>query len=132
MGAQTSLGCKDLGSTDKLLMPKSAAGLFWEDGWKRFVDRLYRTDWNVYIKQTFNGNGNAIEYLSRYANRNMGSGTEDKTSEKDLKKLPQPDRIQCRGSNVIFSTVPLCLSLCLGVERTGNIFSGCFFAKTEA
>ena len=70
-------------------MPKSAAGLFWEDGWKRFVDRLYRTDWNVYIKQTFNGNGrngNAIEYLSRYANRNMGSGTKDKTSEKDLKK----------------------------------------------
>lgn len=128
-------GLKNLGSTDKLLMPKSAAGLLWEDDWKRFVDRLYRTDWNVYIKQTFNGNGrngNAIEYLSIYANRNMGSGTKDKTSEKDLKiKPPQPDRIQCCGSNVIFSTVPLCLSLCLGVERTGNIFSGRYFAEVE-
>ena len=87
MGAQTSQGCKDLRSTDKLLMPRSAAGLLWEDDRKRFIDRLYRTDWNVYIKQAFNGNGsNAIEYLSRYANRNMGSGTKDKTSEKDLKK----------------------------------------------
>ena len=62
-------GLKDLRSAGKLLIPDGAAGLSQEDGWKRFIDHLYRTDWNVYIKQTFNGNGNAIEYLSRYANR---------------------------------------------------------------
>jgi hypothetical protein len=55
-----------------------------------------------------------------------------KHPKKIRKKPPQPDRIKCCGGYVIFSTVPLCPSLCLGVERTGNIFSGCFFAKTEA
>lgn len=37
--------------------------------WNEFKDKLYKTDWNAEIKETFNGNGNAIEYLGRYANR---------------------------------------------------------------
>ena len=37
--------------------------------WNEFRDRLYSTNWNAEIKETFNGNGNAIEYLGRYANR---------------------------------------------------------------
>ena len=32
-------------------------------------NKLYSTDWNAEIKETFNSNGNAIEYLGRYANR---------------------------------------------------------------
>ena len=32
-------------------------------------NKLYSTDWNAEIKKTFNGNGNAIEYLGRHANR---------------------------------------------------------------
>jgi len=34
-----------------------------------FCDSLYRKDWCPFIKETFNGFGNAIEYLGRYANR---------------------------------------------------------------
>lgn len=37
--------------------------------WKEFKNKLYQTNWNAEIKETFNGNGNAIEYLGRYANR---------------------------------------------------------------
>lgn len=37
--------------------------------WNEFKNKLYLTDWNAEIKETFNGNGNAIEYLGRYANR---------------------------------------------------------------
>lgn len=37
--------------------------------WKRFIDLLYSKDWCPFIKETFNGNGNAITYLARYAYR---------------------------------------------------------------
>lgn len=37
--------------------------------WSEWKDKLYQTDWNAEIKETFNRNGNAIEYLGRYANR---------------------------------------------------------------
>ena len=37
--------------------------------WNAFKNSLYSIDWNAEIKETFNGNGNAIEYLGRYANR---------------------------------------------------------------
>lgn len=37
--------------------------------WKEFVDSLYSKAWLPFIKETFNGNGNAITYLARYAYR---------------------------------------------------------------
>lgn len=37
--------------------------------WKEFVDSLYRKTWIPFLKETFNGNGNAITYLARYAYR---------------------------------------------------------------
>lgn len=37
--------------------------------WEALLTRLYKTRWNVFVKETFNGNGNAIAYLSRYAYR---------------------------------------------------------------
>lgn len=37
--------------------------------WKAFKDSLYSKDWCPYIKETFNGFGNAIEYLGRYTNK---------------------------------------------------------------
>lgn len=37
--------------------------------WKEFKDTLYKKDWCPYIKETFNGFGNAIEYLGRYTHR---------------------------------------------------------------
>ena len=37
--------------------------------WKKWKNRLYEKDWCPYIKETFNGFGNAIEYLRRYTHR---------------------------------------------------------------
>ncbi len=37
--------------------------------WKEFVDSLYEKKWLPFVKETFNGNGNAITYLARYAYR---------------------------------------------------------------
>ena len=60
---------KQLYDDKKLTIPDTARKLAFRRNWQSFIDSLYSKDWNVYIKQTFNGNGNAIEYLSRYANR---------------------------------------------------------------
>ncbi|MCA5578560.1 IS91 family transposase [Enterocloster clostridioformis] len=37
--------------------------------WSAFRDALYEKDWCPYIKETFNGFGNAIEYLGRYTHK---------------------------------------------------------------
>lgn len=37
--------------------------------WNDFRDSLYKKDWCPYIKETFNGFGNAIDYLGRYTHR---------------------------------------------------------------
>ncbi|MCD8012699.1 MAG: IS91 family transposase [Lachnospiraceae bacterium] len=34
--------------------------------WNEFRDSLYNKKWVAYVKETFNGKGNAIEYLGRY------------------------------------------------------------------
>ena len=37
--------------------------------WNGFRDSLFHKDWCPYIKETFNGFGNAIDYLGRYTHR---------------------------------------------------------------
>lgn len=37
--------------------------------WKSFIDRLFQKRWLPFVKETFNGNGNAIRYLARYSYR---------------------------------------------------------------
>ena len=37
--------------------------------WSAFRNALYEKDWCPYIKETFNGFGNAIEYLGRYTHK---------------------------------------------------------------
>ena len=37
--------------------------------WKDFKNKLYEKDWCPFIKETFNGFGNAIEYLGRYTHK---------------------------------------------------------------
>lgn len=54
---------------NKIHFSKSCQKLRNHYHWNEFKDRLYSTDWNAEIKKTFNGNGNAMEYLGRYANR---------------------------------------------------------------
>ena len=39
------------------------------DHWKKWKNILYEKDWCPYIKETFNGFGNAIEYLGRYTHK---------------------------------------------------------------
>lgn len=62
-------GLKRLYDAGRLTLPAGYPALSNPCGWKDFIDGLYRKEWNVHIKETFNGNGNAIEYLARYANR---------------------------------------------------------------
>lgn len=38
-------------------------------GWSEFCNSLYGKDWCPYIKQTFHGFSNALEYLGRYTHR---------------------------------------------------------------
>lgn len=37
--------------------------------WNEWKDKLYKTDWCPFIKETFHGFGNAIEYLGRYTHK---------------------------------------------------------------
>ena len=37
--------------------------------WSAYVDSLYRKEWIPFIRETFNGQGNAIDYLGRYTHR---------------------------------------------------------------
>lgn len=39
------------------------------ESWKAFVDSLYSMRWMPFVKETFNGKGNAIRYLARYSFR---------------------------------------------------------------
>ena len=56
-------------SSEKLVFSKSCVELRNSYSWNEFRDMLYMTNWCPYIKETFNGFGNAIEYLGRYTHR---------------------------------------------------------------
>ena len=62
-------GLKKLRSKEMLSYTGSSSALINHYEWEELLTTLYHKDWNVFIKETFNGNGNAIEYLSRYAYR---------------------------------------------------------------
>lgn len=53
----------------RLSFPSSATHLETDSGWQDFKNLLYQKDWCPYIKETFNGFGNAIEYLGKYTNK---------------------------------------------------------------
>lgn len=60
---------KEYKADGRLNIPDSAADLSIPEGWQAFIDTLYSSDWVAYIKETFNGAGNAINYLGRYTHR---------------------------------------------------------------
>ena len=62
-------GLKALHDAGKLSFPGDASPLKHSQQWKELLDHLYGTDWIPFLKETFNGNGNAVEYLARYAYR---------------------------------------------------------------
>lgn len=59
---------KSLWKKNLLVLPK--ANIYTDpNGWAAFCEKLYTTKWVGNIVRTFNGNGNAIEYLARYTFR---------------------------------------------------------------
>ena len=59
---------KDLYARDLLDLSHSPE-LMDPHGWQSFIDSLYKKKWLPFIKETFNGRGNAIRYLARYSFR---------------------------------------------------------------
>lgn len=62
-------GLKSLRAAGKLVYEGLAAPYRNHYKWEDLLTQLYHIPWNVFVKETFNGNGNAIKYLSRYAYR---------------------------------------------------------------
>lgn len=54
---------------EKLIFSPSCERLQNSYEWSGFRDPLYQKDWCPYIKETFHGFGNAIEYLGRYTHK---------------------------------------------------------------
>ena len=55
--------------SDSLVFSSSCEKLRNHYHWKEWKNSLYEKDWCPYIKETFNGFGNAIEYLGRYTQK---------------------------------------------------------------
>ena len=53
----------------QLTFSSACATLQNESEWKIFKNKLYKKEWCPYIKKTFNGFGNAIEYLGKYTHK---------------------------------------------------------------
>lgn len=53
----------------ELVLPDSLVKLRNSYEWSEFRDHLYKKSWVPFIKETFNGFGNAIDYLGRYTHR---------------------------------------------------------------
>ena len=60
---------EDLYNGRQLMLKGPCSGLVPQEQWRSFRDSLYRKDWCPFIKETFNGFGNAIDYLGRYSHR---------------------------------------------------------------
>lgn len=62
-------GLNQLRDSGTLCLSGPAAALQDPDAWKSLINSLYSRPWLPFIKETFNGNGNAVKYLARYAYR---------------------------------------------------------------
>ena len=60
---------KKLYNSCSLSFSESCSHLQDSSHWNRFCNSLYGKDWCPYIKETFNGFGNAIEYLGKYTHK---------------------------------------------------------------
>lgn len=58
-----------LHKNNSLTFPSSCEKLRNSYYWQEWKNNLYEKDWCPYIKETFNGFGNALEYLGRYTNK---------------------------------------------------------------
>lgn len=60
---------KQLHKKNSLYFSDSCSHLQDSAQWETFCNSLYGKDWCPYIKETFNGFGNAIEYLGKYTHK---------------------------------------------------------------
>jgi len=60
---------QELFASNKLIFSSSCKELQNSYTWNEFRDSLYLKQWIPFIKETFNGFGNAIDYLGRYTHR---------------------------------------------------------------
>lgn len=60
---------RDAWANNSLVIPASCSELELPSIWKEYCHILYETDWCPYVKETFNGFGNAIDYLGRYTHK---------------------------------------------------------------
>jgi len=93
---------------EKLVFSDSCGKLRNSYEWKEFKSSLYDKDWCPYIKETFNGFGNAIEYLGRYthkiaiSNSRILSVTETETTFSARGKKPGEPKRTVTLSNIEF------------------------------
>jgi len=62
-------GLQNLRNSGRLLFPGALSDLGSDAGWGAFIGLLRSKGWVPFIKETFNGHGNAVEYLGRYSHR---------------------------------------------------------------
>ena len=62
-------GLQQLFRNKKLVFSSSCEKLKNSYEWSAFRNSLYEKDWCPYLKETFNGFGNALEYLGRYTHK---------------------------------------------------------------
>lgn len=92
----------------KLAFSASCEHLLNSYEWNEFKNNLYSKDWCPYIKETFNGFGNAIEYLGRYthkiaiSNSRILSVNESQTTFSARGKLPGEPKRTITLSNAEF------------------------------
>lgn len=60
---------KKLYTADSFSFSTSCSDLQDAGNWNTFCDSLYNKDWCPYIKETFHGFGNALEYLGKYTHK---------------------------------------------------------------
>jgi len=60
---------KESYANGKLVFPHPVSHLEKLAEWNKLVNLLYNKEWVPFIKETFNGSGNAIEYLGKYTHR---------------------------------------------------------------
>lgn len=89
----------------RLIIPESDKKLRNSYHWYDYCNRLYQINWNSEIRETFNGNGNAIAYLGRYANRIAVTNTRIISVDSDSVTFKAKDYKTGTTKNVTISCV---------------------------
>ncbi len=87
--------------------------------WKSFISMLYDKDWIPYIKETFNGYGNAIDYLGRYTHKIAISNSRIKEVIDDTVTFSAKDYRTDKHNNITLSHLEFMRRLLMHVLPKG-------------